>query len=339
MIAAPKRRSGAGAGWRRFAGSTEMTLVVVAVIGFAALNIESGGRLLSDGNAFRTLFSFLAVPVLIGLAQLVVLAVGEMNLAVGALGGFIACAMAVLMAEQGVPLGVVVLIALALGVLVGAVNGLLVVGTRITGFVVTLATMTILLGLQYRVISTRTVDGYSQGLKDFGNASVLNVPLIFIVSLVVAGLLGFFLSRTIPGRRLLASGGNPLAARLSGVSNDRSIVLAHTLSGLIIAVAAIVTVASLENVNKSVGGDWLLPSFAAPIIGGVVLTGGTVSVTGTVLAAFIIRLVDTARAQFSLEPAWVSFVVGAVVLGTVVAGQVRSARQEKARRAAAAALP
>jgi ribose transport system permease protein len=65
-------------------------------------------------------------------------------------------------------------------------------------------------------------------------------------------------------------------------------------------------------------GDWLLSSFAAPIIGGMALSGGSVSVTGTVLAALIIRLVDVARAQFSLDPNWVNFVIGAVVLGTVV---------------------
>jgi len=317
-------------GLRRFAGTGEMTLAVIALVGFAALTVESGGNLLLDGNALQTFFAFLAVPVLIGLAQLVVLAVGEMNLAVGALGGFLASVMAVVMADSGLPLALAIVVALVAGSVVGAVNGLLVVGTRITGFVVTLATLTILTGLTYRVIGTRTVAGYSQDLKDFGNASVLDIPLIFLVALAVACAVGFFMARMSPGRRMLASGGNPLAARLSGISNDRSIVTAHALSGLIIAVAAIVAVASLENVNRSVGGDWLLPSFAAPIIGGVVLTGGTVSVTGTVLAAFIIRLVDVARAQFALDPAWVSFVIGAVVLGTVVIGRVRAARQERA---------
>jgi ribose transport system permease protein len=124
--------------------------------------------------------------------------------------------------------------------------------------------------------------------------------------------------RAIWGRQLLASGGNPLAARLSGISNNRSIVLAHCLSGLLIGVAAVVTLMSAPGVNQSIGGDWLLASFAAPIIGGVALAGGAVSVSGTVLAAFIVRLVDVARAQFSLNPSWVNFVVGAVVLGTVV---------------------
>ena len=131
---------------------------------------------------------------------------------------------------------------------------------------------------------------------------------------MVAGLLAVILRRTVAGRQLLASGGNPIAARLSGISNDRSVILAHTVSGAILGVAAILTVASSPGVNKSIGGDWLLPSFAAPIIGGALLTGGSAVVLGTVLAAFIVRFVDTARAEFSLEPSWVNFVVGTVVL-------------------------
>jgi ribose transport system permease protein len=83
-------------------------------------------------------------------------------------------------------------------------------------------------------------------------------------------------------------------------------------------------------VNKSIGGDWLLPSFAAPIIGGAALAGGAVSVLGTILAAFIVRLVDVARAQYSLDPSLVNFTIGAVVLGTVVLGTIRENRAARA---------
>jgi ribose transport system permease protein len=320
---------GAAGRRRRFLGTNAGTLAAVVVAGIAFLTV-TGGDLLVDANARNTFLVFLVVPVLIGLAQLVALAVGQMNLAVGALGGFIAVTLGVLMADHGVPLALAVLAGLALGTAFGALNGLLVVVTRVNGFVVTLATMTILLGLQYRVIGTRTVGGYSADLKSFGASSIASVPLTFLVALAAAGAIGFFLARTVPGRRMLASGGNPLAARLSGISNARAIVLAHTLSGLIVGIAAIVTVASLDNVNTSIGGDWLLPSFAAPIIGGVVLSGGSVSVTGMVLAAFIVRLVDVGRAQFSLDPSWVSFLIGAVVLGTVLLSRMRETRAARA---------
>jgi ribose transport system permease protein len=313
---------------RRFARSTEMSLLTIGVLGFAVLAVGSHGGLL-HGNSVQGILTYLTVPILIGLAQLVVLAAGQMNLSVGALGGFLAVLTAGLIADHGIPVPLAILAALLAGALIGAVNGVLVVATRINGFIVTLATMTILLGLQYRVAGTRTIDAGSSGLRRFGNLAVLNIPVIFVVALAVAGALAFVLRRSVVGRRLLASGGNPLAAQLSGISNGRVLVLAHTLSGLIIGIAAVLTVASAPGVNKSIGGDWLLPSFAAPIIGGAALAGGSVSVLGTVLAAFIVRLVDVTRAQYSLDPSWVNFTVGAVVLGTVVIGRIRETRQAR----------
>ncbi|MDX6281865.1 MAG: ribose transport system permease protein, partial [Kribbellaceae bacterium] len=200
----------------RFGRTTEMTLLVIGVVFFVFLVIASHGDLL-EANSLRVLLQFLAVPVLIGLAQMVVLAVGQLNLAVGAVGGFAACAMGVLMADHGVPVPLALLIGFLLATLAGLANGLLVVLTRINGFIVTLATMTVLLGVQYRLVGTRTVDAYPQGLKSFGSYAVFGVvPLIFLVALVVAGLLALMLRRTVPGRQLLASGGNLIAARLSG---------------------------------------------------------------------------------------------------------------------------
>ncbi|MFB7221389.1 ABC transporter permease [Streptomyces sp. NPDC056227] len=334
-------RSAPGAGERRLprlGRSTEATLAVVSVLAYAGLVAGSHGGLL-HGNAVRGVLVYLTVPILIGLAQLVVLAVGQMNLSVGALGGFLSVSIGALMADHGVPTGVAVAIALAGGAAIGAANGLLVVTTRINGFIVTLAAMTILGGLQYKVAGTRTIDLPESSLSRLGSASVLNVPVIFLIALATAAILAFFLRRATAGRRLLASGGNPLAARLSGISNDRSLILAHSISGLVVGIAAVLTAASAPGVNTSIGADWLLPSFAAPIIGGAALAGGAISVLGTVLAAFVVRLVDVARAQYSLDPSWVNFTVGAVVLGTVILGRLRETRRARAARRPAADAP
>jgi len=309
-------------------GPPELTLAVLAVVGFVALAIATGGNLLSAGT-LEAFFRFLAVPIVIGLSQMVVLAVGQMNLSVGALTGFCAMAAAWLMLEAGLPAPIAVLAALALGLAVGVANGVLVVLTRINGFIVTLATMTIIQGLRYGVNGPDTYQGYSAGLRAFGRASVLGLPAVFLVAIAVAVLVGLYFSRTVPGRKLLASGGSPFAARLSGISNDRSLITAHGLSGLLAGVAAVITVAASGSVNATIGDDLLLPSFAAPIIGGVALTGGMVSVTGTVLAAFLIRLVDVMQAQFGINPRWVDLIIGAVVLGAVLLGTARQKLQER----------
>ncbi|MEE1827752.1 ABC transporter permease [Streptomyces sp. BE20] len=330
MITTTARTARTGAVLRRFSRSTTMTLLGVVLAGYLVLGITSAGAFF-EGPSVRTFLQYMATPVLIGLAQMVALCVGQLNLAVGALGGFTACLMGVLMADNGVPVPVAVAVGVLAATLIGLVTGVFIVATQINGFIVTLGSMTILLGAQYRLVGTRTVDGYSQNLQDLGRAAPLNVPLVFVAALIGAVLLAAFVYRTTAGRRLLAAGGNPLAARLSGISTNRQIVLAHGLSGLLVGVAAVLATASLPGVNRSVGGDWLLPSFAAPIIGGVALTGGSVAVLGTVLAAFVMRLIDAARAQFSLDPSWVNFLIGLVVLGTVMGGRIQQSRQEKKR--------
>jgi ribose transport system permease protein len=302
--------------------TTEFTLAVVGLLGFVALAIGTGGNLLSRGT-LAALFQFLAVPIVIGLAQMVVLAIGQMNLSVGALTGFCAMIAAWLMIEGGLPWPLAVLAAAGVGLVAGVINGLLVVLTRINGFIVTLATMTILEGLRYGVNGPDTFQGYSTQLRRIGRASILGLPVLFLFALVVAALVAWFFARTVTGRQLLASGGSPFAARLSGISNDRAIVIAHALSGLLAGLAAVITVALSGSVNSSIGDDLLLPSFAAPIIGGVALTGGAVSVIGTCLAAFLVRLVDVMQAQFDINRRWIDVIVGAVVLGAVLLGTFR----------------
>jgi ribose transport system permease protein len=307
---------------------TEASLSVIFVIGFLALVLTSNGVFLSRAS-LQGFLTYLAVPITIGLAQMVVLCIGQMNLAVGTMGGVSCAIMAVLMADHNLPIWLAIIIGLFSATAMGAINGALVVLTQLNGFIITLGTYTILLGFQYRLVKTFTIDKYPSSLPEFGRRNFLGFPYILVVSLLTAVLLSLFFSRTIMGRRVLATGGNPLAARLSGVSNNRSVFIAHTLSGLLIGVASVITIASLPGINRSIGGDWLLASFAAPIIGGVLMSGGTIAIYGTVIAAGVVPLVDIARAQYSLDPSIVSLSVGVVTLSTVALSEWRRRRTER----------
>ncbi len=164
-----------GEALRRFSRSTAALLLCVVVAGYVALGIASSGSFV-EGPSVRVFLQYLATPILIGLAQMVALCVGQLNLAVGALGGFTACLMGVLMADHGMPAGLAVIVGLLTATAIGLATGVAIVATQINGFIVTLATMTILLGAQYRLTGTRTVDGYSRTLRDFGTAAPLNIP-------------------------------------------------------------------------------------------------------------------------------------------------------------------
>lgn len=307
--------------------TTEFSLSVIFVAGFTLLAVTSGGTLLTR-QSLQGFLTFLAIPILIGLAQMIVLSVGQLNLAVGGMGGAASAMMAVVLANQGWSVWSALLLGFFAATAMGAINGALVVATRLNGFIITLGTLTTLIGVQYQLVQSFTINDYSPALRNFGRQAIFGVPYIFLIALATAAVLAWFYRRTVLGRQLLATGGNPEAARLSGISNTRSIFVAHMLSGVLIGAAAVITIASLPGINRSIGGDWLLPSFASPIIGGVAMSGGNVAVLGTVMAAGVIRLVDIARAQYSLHPSLVSFTIGVVVLSTVALSEWRRRRDD-----------
>lgn len=317
---------------------SDLTLTFAMLAGFIVLALSSAGAIFSQ-QGILSFLTYLSVPILIGLAQMAVVAIGQLNLAIGAMGGAVCALMAVMMADFGLPVWAALLLGLAAGAIIGAINGLLVVLTGLHGFIVTLGTMTILTGVQFALVRSFTIDAYPDALKSFGRLNVVGVPFVFIGTIATAVVVWVFFTRTVQGRMILATGGSEVASRLSGISNARSTVIAYAVSGILTGIAAITSMTTLTGVNRSIGGDWLLPSFAAPIIAGVLLTGGSVAVYGTIIAACLLRIVDVARAQFLLDPSWTNFVIGAVVLSTVAVSEYRKRHRASVLVKREAALP
>ena len=143
-------------------------------------------------------------------------------------------------------------------------------------------------------------------------------PYLLVAPLIVAALLGVFFSRTVPGRQLLADGGNATGGASSPASpRERVIVLAHVLSGTLAAIAAVLAVAQLGSAQPTIGADWLLLSFAAPMIGGAVLHRRHISVLGTMFAVVLIALIKNGMVLAKVDPYWVQFVLGALILAAV----------------------
>jgi ribose transport system permease protein len=290
-------------------------LAAAIVIGSVALAILTP-NFLTEFNIYVMLRSF-CVALLVGFAQMVTLGVGQMNIAVGALGGLVAIAFGGLMEVYGFPIAVAVPAALALGAFGGLINGLLTVRTGINGFIVTLATASAFTGINLGITESIPFYKMPPALVAFGERHVGAFPYLLVAPLLVAVLLGAFFARTVSGRQLLAYGGNPQAAELSGISRERTIVLAHVISGTLAAVAAVLAVAQLGSAQPSIGADWLLLSFAAPIIGGAALTGGYISVLGTLFAVVLIALIENGLVLAKVDPYWVQFLLGALILAAV----------------------
>jgi ribose transport system permease protein len=266
------------------------------------------------------------VGLLVAFAQMIVLAVGQLSLAVGALGGLVAVLFGAMLEVLGLPLPVAIAIALLIGVAGGLINGALTAGTGISGFIVTLATGSVFTGINLGLTRSKPFHGIPLDLVAFGDARWRFMPALLWPPLIVAPLLAFFLYRLPSGRRLLAVGGNARAAELSGISPGAMIVLAHAISGGLAGLAAVLAVAQLGAAQPEIGATWLLISFAGPIIGGASLDGGSVSILGAMLAVLVIALIENALVLVKVDPYWVRFTLGALVLAAVGLNRWRALR-------------
>lgn len=311
---------------RRFGlgGAAGQVGLFAIVVGFWLFFSWREPGFLSTFNLFN-LGRSLAVDIVIGFSQMVVLATGGMNLAVGSIGVCAVMFTGFLLQDLGVPIPVAVLGALALGAALGWLNGFAIVKTGVNSFIITLASASLFLGAM--LILTKAVP-YSELPAAVGAFGRLKIGTFLSPLLVVAVLIGaalFILYRySTLGRQILAAGANPKAAAMSGVPVDRVIVFSHALSGLLAACAALMVVARLGAAVPSVGGEeWLLPSFLGPVLGGTLLSGGVVAVVGTMIGAALVTTIRSGLLVLQIGNFWLQLFLGLILLFAVLVDRYR----------------
>jgi len=306
---------------RGVAPGLALGLLVIDLMGMLVLSVVTPS-FLSTYNLFVT-GRDLSILLLVALAQMVVLSLGQMNLSIGSIGGLVAIIESGLMVRYGWPVPIALVAGLTLGIVCGVINGVLVDWTKINSFVLTLATSYVFAGINLGITHATPFYHIPSEISSFGQARVGPFPLMAAVTVVLTGLLAGFLYQVMLGRQLLAVGGNQLAARLSGLPVRRAVVTAHAISGFLAAVAGTLLMAQLGQGQPTIGATWVLPSFAGPIIGGAALSGGSAPVIGTVLAMVLISLIVDGLVLVNADPFWVQFLIGALILGAVVLGRTR----------------
>jgi ribose transport system permease protein len=300
---------------RRLIATEWAGLALLLILGGAATALLSPS-FLTEFNIYVMLRSA-SLGLLAAFAQMIVLAVGQMSLAVGALGGLVAVLFGAMLELLGLPLPLAIALALLIGVGGGWINGALTAGTGVNSFVITLASGSVFTGVNLGLTQSIPFHGIPPDFVAFGDARWGFMPALLWPPLIIAPLLAVFLYRLKAGRQLLAVGGNAHAAELSGISPGAMVILAHAISGGLAGLAAVLAVAQLGAAQPEIGATWLLISFAGPIIGGASLNGGSVSILGATLAVLVIALIENALVLVKVDPYWVQFTLGALLLATV----------------------
>ena len=173
---------------------------------------------LTPFNIF-VLLSAIAVNMLVALGQLVIIAVGQMNLALGSIGGLVAISFAAMMELWGLPPLVAVLGGLMIGVLAGMASGFVIARTGITAFIITLAGLQIFKGINLGITEAQPFYGVPQSVKDFGNTSIFGpIPWLVVPMLILSVAIWYLFARLRIGRYILAIGGNRRRSQCSRVS-------------------------------------------------------------------------------------------------------------------------
>lgn len=274
------------------------------------------GRFLTAAN-IGNIFGSQAVLVVITLGLMFALSAGEWDLSVGGTVGLSLTIVGVLNGLHHWSIWLAVLIALAAGLVVGAVNAFFVVLADVPSLIATLGMATLLAGVSYG-ISNLTISGLDQTFVDLGQKSLFSIPYPFYYSIALA-LIVWYVFRWRPfGRYLFFVGSNRDVARLSGIRVPAVRVRALLLSSLFAALSGVILAASLGATGPSIGPDYLLPAFAAAFLGSTTISPGRLNVWGSVVAVYFL-ITGVTGLQLLGAPSWIQQVFYGAILMIAVA--------------------
>jgi ribose transport system permease protein len=244
-----------------------------------------------------------------------------------ALSGMVA---AYTMKELGASGLVGLLVALAVGALVGVINGTSVTVLRLTPFIATLAVLAMCRGLTQQVSQGQTIFGFPPNFTFLGNGRIAGIQAPVVITIIVFAVGWFVLTRTTFGQQVYAVGGNREAARLAGIPVKRVIFSVYVLAGLCAGLAGIVLAGRLNSALSSSATGLELQVIAAVVIGGTSLFGGRGSLVGTFIGALLIGVINNGLTLLNVNPFWTQFIQGVVIFVAVLLDALNQRRLQAA---------
>lgn len=284
------------------------------------------------GNNIANIFKQIATNAILAAGMCFVILTGGIDISVGATLALVG-AISVDLIRMGVHIVFVVLIALAIGAVVGLFNGVFIAKFKLQPMIVTLATMSICRGLTYiytkgSPITLNTALSSGKVYKWIGSGSLFGkIPFPLILVILVFAVSFYILNKTAFGRRVYAVGGNEDAARLSGINTVWTKIMAYVTCGIMAAIAAIIISARVSSAQPNAGESYEMDAIAAVVIGGTSLRGGEGKVLYTIIGALIIGMLNNFLNLIGVDSYYQIVVKGVVILIAVLA----DAKTEKSR--------
>jgi rhamnose transport system permease protein len=316
---------------KRLLKRRESTLVIIILVLLAAVSLRARGFLeLSNLNDILT---DTAILVIVSIGQMMVIVTGGADLSVAS--GIALTGMSVAMLNwqvPGIPLAVLVVLALVIGFVLGSLNGLLVSATKIPPIITTLATLGIFRGAVFLESSGQWVSAHkmTEAFRDFPHAAPLGISNLLVAAIIVAIASAVFIRFTRTGRNIYGAGGNRTAARYVGIPLARIDFLVYAISGVLVGLAGLLWVSRYASAQNDTATGFELQTIAACVIGGVSMLGGSGTIAGVVLGALFLGIVNNALPVIGLSPFFQMAIQGFVILAAIIANSVVDRRTQAA---------
>lgn len=314
----------------------QLGVLIALILLCVVLSVVTGGRFLRLNNLMNVLDQT-AFNAMLAIGMLLCLITAGIDLSVGANAVFCACIGGMLVLRDVDNSFIILIAILVCGTLIGLINGLLLTRLHLPHpFVSTLGMKNFLWGMALLVTGSSMVSGFPDGVMWLGSKSIAGVKFSFILVIILYIIMHILLTRTSLGRSIFCVGGNPEAARLSGIHSDNVLTFCYTVSGFCAALAGIITIGRTSICN---GTDAVQPydtdAIAACIIGGASFMGGKGTMLGTLLGALIIGTLRNGFTLLAASSAIQNIVLGLVIIVAVFIDVTRERMEAKARRLAA----
>jgi rhamnose transport system permease protein len=232
----------------------------------------------------------------------------------------------------GIPIPVIVALAVLIGFVLGSINGLLVSVAKIPPIITTLATLGIYRGVVFLESGGQWVSAHkmTEGFRDLPHAAPLGIPNLLFAAVLVTIVSAVFIRLTRTGREIYGAGGNRTAARYVGIPLARIDYLVYAISGVLVGLAGLLWVARYASAQNDTATGFELQTIAACVIGGVSMLGGSGTIVGVILGALFLGIVNNALPVIGLSPFFQMAIQGFVILAAIIANSVMDRRTQAA---------
>jgi ribose transport system permease protein len=311
----------------REAGIGIALLLLIAIFSAAAPHF-------TDESNVTNILTQITINLIMATGMTFVILIGGIDLSVGSVMALCAMVAGIVLKTQALPVSVAILAAVLTSVIVGMIcgfiNGFVSSFWNVPSFIVTLGMLNIARGGALEVTDARTLFEFPNMFNDFGTATLMGIPAIFLVALALVLLGWFVLTRTVFGRLIYSIGNNEEAVRLSGHDTFVFKVAAFVISGLTVGIGAIIYMARLTIASPILGTGFELNAIAAVIIGGTSLNGGRGSLIGTLLGACLIGVLADGLILIGVGDFVRQMITGGVIILAVILDSYRARIAEHA---------